>query len=64
VRAVRDALRPLGAACKTCGAGAGDVAIAALPGGADVTAARVAILQAGCKPLGISVGAPGVEILR
>jgi phosphomevalonate kinase len=64
VAAARAALEPLGGTAKTCGAGGGDVAIAALPGFADLAVARDAIRAAGGTPLGISVGAPGVDILR
>ena len=64
VAAVRAALGAT-AACKTCGAGGGDVAIAALPSaGFDLDRARAVIRAAGGTPLGISVGAPGVDILR
>jgi len=64
VRALRKELQRLGGTCKTCGAGGGDVAIAALPASADLEAVRALVQQVGATPLGISVGAPGVEILR
>jgi len=64
VATARAALEPLGGTAKTCGAGGGDVAIAALPTAADLEAARAAIRAVGGAPLGISLGAPGVDILR
>lgn len=62
VHAVREALRPLGGTAKTTGAGGGDVAIAVIPGTEDVTVAQRLIIEAGCKPLNLSVDATGVDL--
>jgi len=59
----RDAMRARGGAVKSCGAGGGDVAIAVLPLGADHAGARADLRAAGGTPLGIAVGAPGVDIV-
>ena len=62
VRAARRLSAPLGGTAKTCGAGGGDVAIAALPAGCDVTSFRAALVEAGCHPLDLAVDPRGVDI--
>ena len=62
VREVRRAVRDAGGAVKTCGAGGGDVAIAALPPGFEVTALAEAFSKAGCRPLDLPFDPRGVDI--
>ncbi|MCB9574856.1 MAG: hypothetical protein H6709_22515 [Kofleriaceae bacterium] len=62
---VRDAqavARAAGGAVKTCGAGGGDLAIAALPAEADVTALAAAFSKRGCRPLDLPFDPRGVDI--
>jgi phosphomevalonate kinase len=62
VRAARRLSEPLGGTAKSCGAGGGDVALVAVPAGADVTSLRAALVQAGCHPLDLAVDPCGVDI--
>ncbi len=62
VSAVRRALSGLGGTAKTTGAGAGDIAIAVIPGTEDVTVARRYLIEAGCQPLHLVVDETGVDL--
>jgi phosphomevalonate kinase len=62
VSAVRAGLARMGGVAKTTGAGGGDVAIAALPVGEDATAAIRCIIEAGGKPLALTVDNAGVDL--
>jgi mevalonate kinase len=61
VTAARAALAPLGGAVKTTGAGGGDLAIGLVPAAADATDVILALIQAGCRPLPISLDECGVD---
>lgn len=62
VRAARAAIAAFGGTAKTTGAGGGDIGIAVIPATADVTNARHALIQCGCKPLSLSVDEVGVDL--
>ena len=62
VRAARRVARRLGGAVKTCGAGGGDLAIACLPAGTEVTSVTQAFLETGCTPLDLPFDPRGVDI--
>ena len=62
VREVRRAVRAAGGAVKTCGAGGGDVAIAALPPGFEVTRLAGAFSKSGCTPLDLPFDPRGVDL--
>jgi phosphomevalonate kinase len=62
VVAARRALARLGGAAKTTGAGGGDIAIAVIPRTEDVTVARRLLIEAGCRPLELSVDHTGVDL--
>jgi phosphomevalonate kinase len=61
VTAARAALGPFGGVVKTTGAGGGDLAIAAVPAGVDGTDVARALIQAGCRPLPLSLDETGVD---
>jgi len=61
VREARLAMQRLGGTAKTTGAGGGDVAIAVIPGSADVTVATRLLIERGCQPLQLSVDDSGVD---
>jgi phosphomevalonate kinase len=61
VTAARKAVSGLGGTAKTTGAGGGDVAIAVLPATADVTIATRLLIEAGCRPLALSIDPTGVD---
>ena len=61
VAAARSALAALGGTAKTTGAGGGDVGVAVLPATADATEAARLLIEAGCKPLRLSVDETGVD---
>lgn len=63
IRRVRRLSAPLGGAAKSCGAGGGDVGIAFLPPGADTSAFRVGLVEAGCSLLDLSIDPSGVDIV-
>jgi mevalonate kinase len=62
VVAARAALRKLGGVAKTTGAGGGDVAVAVISATEDATAAERYLIEAGCRPLGLSVDTTGVDL--
>ncbi|HEY5949950.1 MAG TPA: hypothetical protein VIV40_30860 [Kofleriaceae bacterium] len=62
VTAARAAMAKLGGTAKTTGAGAGDIAIAVIPGTEDVTQARRYLIEAGCQPLQLAVDTTGVDL--
>jgi phosphomevalonate kinase len=62
VAAARRIAAAAGGAAKTTGAGAGDVAIAVLPPGADVARVRTELAAAGATPLDLRIDARGVDI--
>ena len=62
VRRARITVRRLGGALKTCGAGGGDVAIAAFPPGFDPAVAGPELRAAGCEPLDLPFDQRGVDI--
>jgi len=57
----RTALARLGGTAKTTGAGGGDVAVAVIPATADVTEVARILIEAGCRPLRLSVDETGVD---
>jgi mevalonate kinase len=61
VTAARYALARFGGTAKTTGAGGGDVAVGIVPASADVSAARAALIEAGCRPLQLAVDTTGVD---
>ena len=61
VAAARSALAALGGTAKTTGAGGGDVGVAVLPATADATETARRLIEAGCKPLRLSVDETGVD---
>ena len=62
VTAARSAMSRFGGTAKTTGAGGGDIGIAAIPAAADATAATRALIEAGCRPLALSVDNAGVDL--
>ncbi|MBA3457158.1 MAG: hypothetical protein H0T42_29010 [Deltaproteobacteria bacterium] len=62
VRVARSAMSRFGGTAKTTGAGGGDVAFAVIPATADVTEATRALIEAGCRPLPLSVDETGVDL--
>ncbi len=62
VRAARSAMSRFGGTAKTTGAGGGDVGFAVIPATADVTGATRSLIEAGCKPLPLSVDETGVDL--
>ena len=58
---LRAALRPLGAAAKTTGAGGGDIVVVAAPAGADPGAIDRVIVEAALYPLALAVDPTGVD---
>lgn len=62
VRAARAAMASFGGTAKTTGAGGGDIGVAVIPGTADVTDVRRALIQAGCQVLQLSVDETGVDL--
>jgi len=62
VTMARKALAKLGGTAKTTGAGGGDVAVAVIPATEDVTVAERLLIEAGCRPLGLSVDTTGVDL--
>ena len=62
VRAARSAMSRFGGTAKTTGAGGGDVAFAVIPTTVDVTTATRALIEAGCKPLPLTVDETGVDL--
>jgi len=62
VRAARAAMSRLGGTAKTTGAGGGDVAFAVIPATVDVTTATRALIEAGCRPLPLTVDETGVDL--
>ena len=63
VTIAREAMSQLGGTAKTTGAGGGDVAIAVIPATADVTTATRMLIEAGCRPLALSIDPCGVDTL-
>ena len=61
---LRAALRPLGAAAKTTGAGGGDIVVVAAPAGADPGAIDRAIVEAALYPLALALDPTGVDFHR
>lgn len=61
VTAARAAMQALGGTAKTTGAGGGDVAIAVIPAGGDVTHATGLLIERGCEPLQLTVDESGVD---
>jgi mevalonate kinase len=61
VTAARAAIERLGGAVKTTGAGGGDIAIAVVPAARDDTEIARALIQAGCRPLRITLDETGVD---
>ncbi|MDB4957566.1 MAG: phosphomevalonate kinase [Myxococcales bacterium] len=62
VVAARAALARLGGTAKTTGAGGGDVAIGVIPATEDPSTAARLLIEAGCKPLALSVDQTGVDL--
>jgi len=62
VRAARSAMSRFGGTAKTTGAGGGDVGFAVIPATADVTSATRSLIEAGCRPLPLSVDETGVDL--
>ncbi|MDB4960992.1 MAG: phosphomevalonate kinase [Myxococcales bacterium] len=62
VRAARSAMGSFGGTAKTTGAGGGDIGIAVIPATADVSAATRALIEAGCRPLQLTVDETGVDL--
>lgn len=62
VRAARAALARFGGVAKTTGAGGGDLAIAVLPCEEDRNAAAVALIEAGCQVVPLSIDRRGVDL--
>lgn len=62
VTAARAALARLGGTVKTTGAGGGDIGIAVLPDPGHVTEARTYLIEAGCRPLALTVENTGVDL--
>jgi phosphomevalonate kinase len=62
VTAARAQMLRFGGTAKTTGAGGGDIGIAVIPGTADVTEVRLALIQAGCQVLQLSVDETGVDL--
>lgn len=62
VMAARAAMARLGGTAKTTGAGGGDIGVAVTPSTADVTEIMRALIQAGCKPLDLTVDETGVDL--
>jgi phosphomevalonate kinase len=62
VRAARSAMSRFGGTAKTTGAGGGDVAFAVIPATADAAAATRSLVEAGCRPLPLSVDETGVDL--
>jgi phosphomevalonate kinase len=62
VRAARAAMARFGGTAKTTGAGGGDIGIAVIPATADEAAATRALIEAGCRPLALSVDNTGVDL--
>ncbi len=61
VTSARASLGRLGAVVKTTGAGGGDLGIAVVPATADRTDVARALIQAGCRPLHLSLDETGVD---
>lgn len=61
VTAASAALGRLGGTAKTTGAGGGDVGVAVIPATADVTEVGRLLIEAGCRPLRITVDETGVD---
>jgi phosphomevalonate kinase len=61
VTTARTALGRLGGTAKTTGAGGGDVAVAVVPVTTDVTEVARVLIEAGCRPLRLSVDETGVD---
>jgi phosphomevalonate kinase len=61
VAAARSAMARLGGTAKTTGAGGGDIGIAVIPATTDVTAATRSLIEAGCRPLQLSLDPTGVD---
>ena len=62
VAGARRAIGALGGVVKTTGAGGGDVAIAVLPSPEQATVARRLLIQAGCRPLDLTLDPHGVDL--
>ena len=62
VTVARKALASVGGTAKTTGAGGGDVAVAVIPATEDVTVAERLLIEAGCRPLGLSLDTTGVDL--
>ncbi|MFN0249773.1 MAG: hypothetical protein ACKV2T_23020 [Kofleriaceae bacterium] len=62
VTAARAQMLHFGGTAKTTGAGGGDIGIAVIPATADVTEVRLALIQAGCQVLQLSVDETGVDL--
>ncbi|HWO22981.1 MAG TPA: hypothetical protein VNO30_29775 [Kofleriaceae bacterium] len=61
VTAAADALAPLGGTVKTTGAGGGDLAVGVVPIIVDRTRVTRTLIQAGCRPLNLSLDETGVD---
>jgi phosphomevalonate kinase len=61
VTAAGGALAPLGGVVKTTGAGGGDLAIGLVPTAIDGTQVTRALIEAGCRPLHLSLDETGVD---
>lgn len=62
VTSARSAMSQFGGTAKTTGAGGGDIGIAAIPASEDVSAATRSLIEAGCRPLQLSVDEGGVDL--
>lgn len=62
VAAARAALAPLGGTAKTTGAGGGDIAVAVIPATEDRTEAERLVIEAGGRPLPLTVDHSGVDL--
>jgi mevalonate kinase len=52
----------VGGTAKTTGAGGGDVGIGVMPATTDVTEVARLLIEAGCRPLRLSVDETGVDL--
>jgi phosphomevalonate kinase len=62
VTKARAAMARLGGTAKTTGAGGGDVALAVIPAAEDRNAAERLLIEAGCRPIALTVDQTGVDL--
>jgi phosphomevalonate kinase len=62
VIAARSALARVAGTAKTTGAGGGDVAVGVMPATTDVTEVARLLIEAGCRPLRLSIDETGVDL--